>query len=96
MSSKKDGIDYISLVTSIIENSEIPITVKEVLEKFKNIHGYSFPYQKYSCRSCMDFFRLYPSFFIVNINKSNDKCIRLKHNLYFVYSWITNILQTVS
>lgn len=69
MSLKNDGIDYKNMIISIIMRNEKPITVKELLSDFTQIYGYSFPFQKFSCRTCMDYFRLYPALFKVNIIK---------------------------
>lgn len=64
---EKDINYYKSVICSIITNSSQPITVSQVLCKFKSIYGYVFPFQKLSCRTCMDFFRLYSTLFKVNI-----------------------------
>jgi len=89
-SSEKDGIDYISMIISIIESSVLPMTVIKLMDTFKNKHNYCFPYQKFGCRSSMDFFRLHPSIFKVNKIRSIDEYVHLKYNSYFVYSWTTN------
>lgn len=61
--TKKD--DYKKSIVDIIARSDQPITVNKVLNKFKNEHGYTFPFQAFSCGSYMDFFRLYPDMFKV-------------------------------
>lgn len=67
MSLQKTGIDFKNMIVSIIMESTTPITVREVLATFNEIHGYSFPFEKFSCRTCMDYFRLFPALFKVNI-----------------------------
>lgn len=46
--------------------SKEPVTIDEVLMTFKIKYNYCFPIQKFSCRTVMDFFRLYPALFLVS------------------------------
>jgi len=62
------------MIATVIKESKVPITVMQSLQKFKNKFGFSFPYQQLACRTCMDFFRLYPYLFKVIILK----CINYK------------------
>lgn len=62
---KNEGIDYKHAMVSIISKSYEPITVNQALNKFHNIYGHDFPFYKFSCRTSMDFFRLYPALFKV-------------------------------
>lgn len=66
---KKSEIDYKSAIVSIISESQAPMTVKGVLKSFEVKYGYSFPFEKFSCRTSMDFFRLHPALFKVPKNK---------------------------
>lgn len=49
----------------LIDRSDEPITVNKVLAIFEKERGYTFPFQKFSCGTYMDFFRLYPDMFRV-------------------------------
>lgn len=60
-------MDYKEAIIKILLNSYKPLTVTDVLEKFLQLHGFEFPFQKLSCRTAMDFFRLYPAHFKVLI-----------------------------
>lgn len=71
-SLKETKISHKDLIVSIITMSQGPMTVKQVLESFKVKYGYSFPFEKHSCRTCMDYFRLFPALFKVHTIKSND------------------------
>jgi len=64
-SSKTQKDDYKKAIVDIIAGSDHPITVKEVLNIFENDHGFTFPFQVFSCGTYMDFFRLYPDMFKV-------------------------------
>lgn len=59
--------DYKSAIVAIISRSNESITVNKVLIMFQEEYGYTFPFQKFFCRSYMDFFRLYPHIFKVTI-----------------------------
>jgi len=63
--SKTCKDDYKKAIVDIIAKSVHPITVKNVLNKFQIKHGFTFPFQVFSCGTCMDFFRLYPDMFKV-------------------------------
>jgi len=63
--SSKTKDDYKKAIVAIIARSDQPITVNNVLDIFKNEHGFTFPFQEFSCGSYMDFFRLYPDMFKV-------------------------------
>lgn len=65
--SLDDSVDYKKMIISIISKSKNKITVHKVLDQFKNIHGYSFPLKKLSCKTSLDFFRLHPTVFKVTI-----------------------------
>lgn len=65
---KKSEIDYKNAIVSIISLNQMPITVKGVMDSFKYEYGYSFPFEKFACRSLMDFFRLHPALFKVPKN----------------------------
>jgi hypothetical protein len=58
---------YKKAITSVIEFSQTPITINQALKNYEQKYGSSFPIQKFSCRSSMDFFRLYPALFLVNL-----------------------------
>lgn len=60
-----ENIDYKKMISSIIKESNEPITVNQALEMFETKYGYKFPFQKFSCRTCMDYFRLSPAMFKV-------------------------------
>lgn len=53
------------MIASIIKESNEPITVNQVLEMFEIKYGYKFPFQKFSCKTCLDYFRLFPAMFKV-------------------------------
>lgn len=61
----KDNDYYKKAITSVIESSQTPITINEALSNYEITYGSSFPIQKFSCRTPMDFFRLYPALFLV-------------------------------
>lgn len=65
--SADNNKDYKKIIINIISKSNKQITVKEVLDEFKNMYGYNFPFENFSCRTCMDFFRLYPAIFKVTV-----------------------------
>jgi len=57
------------MIVTVIKESNVPITVMQSLERFKIKFGFSFPFRQLACQTCMDFFRLHPYLFKVNILK---------------------------
>ncbi|XP_008185199.1 uncharacterized protein LOC100158689 [Acyrthosiphon pisum] len=81
LSKTKD--DYKKAIVAIIARSDQPITVNKVLNKFKNEHGYTFPFQEFSCGSYMDFFRLYPDMFQLEDQCSTNSVVSLEKQIIF-------------
>ncbi|XP_025202194.1 LOW QUALITY PROTEIN: uncharacterized protein LOC112599489 [Melanaphis sacchari] len=77
--SQKD--DYKSAIVAIIARSHEPITVKKVLAIFEDEQGYTFPFQKFSCGTCMDFFRLYPDMFKLEDQCSTNSIVSLEKQI---------------
>lgn len=69
---ENDDIDYKDILMYLIIKHNKPITVKQVLDHFKLIYGHNFPLKQFSCKTCMDFFRLNPAIFKVSLIKSYD------------------------
>ncbi|XP_050426306.1 tudor domain-containing protein 7-like [Adelges cooleyi] len=75
--SPKTDMDYKEAIIKILLNSYKPLTVTDVLEKFLQLHGFEFPFQKLSCRTAMDFFRLYPAHFKLQNQYSTSSIVNL-------------------
>lgn len=83
---KNGDIDYKNTLVTLIKIYKKPITVKQVLDCFQLTYGYSFPFKKFACLTCMDFFRLYPALFKVSFMKSSDhNSSNLKLNLFLFF-----------
>ncbi|XP_025420326.1 uncharacterized protein LOC112690515 isoform X2 [Sipha flava] len=68
---------YKKAITSVIEFSQTPITINQALKNYEQKYGSSFPIQKFSCRSSMDFFRLYPALFLLDNPYSTNSIIKI-------------------
>ncbi|XP_026816464.1 uncharacterized protein LOC113555992 isoform X2 [Rhopalosiphum maidis] len=79
--SKIQKDDYKSAIVAIIARSNEPITVNKVLAIFEEERGYTFPFQKFSCGTCMDFFRLYPDMFRLDNQCSTNSIVSLEKQI---------------
>ncbi|KAL5236605.1 hypothetical protein ACI65C_004015 [Semiaphis heraclei] len=82
-SSNTQKDEYKKAIVAIIAESDQPITVKEALNIFENEHGYTFPFQAFSCRTYMDFFRLYPDMFKLEDQCSTNSVVTLEKQITF-------------
>ncbi|XP_022169440.1 uncharacterized protein LOC111033146 isoform X1 [Myzus persicae] len=80
-SSKTQKDEYKKAIVAIIAESDQPITVNNVLNKFKKKHGYNFPFQEFSCVTYMDFFRLYPDMFKLENQCSTNSVVSLQKQI---------------
>ncbi|CAH1731463.1 unnamed protein product [Aphis gossypii] len=80
-SFKTQKDDYKSAIVAIIARSNEPITVNKVLSIFQKEKGYAFPFQKFFCRTYMDFFRLYPDMFKLEDQCSTNSVVSLEKQI---------------
>uniref|UniRef100_A0A2S2PA58 Tudor domain-containing protein 1 n=2 Tax=Schizaphis graminum TaxID=13262 RepID=A0A2S2PA58_SCHGA len=79
--SKTQKDYYKSAIVAIIARSNEPITVNKVLAIFEKERGYSFPFQKFSCGTYMDFFRLYPDVFKLDNQCSTNSIVSIEKQI---------------